>query len=110
MRVEPAGEDRARLVLEHVGHVDDELWATYGPGATGIGWDLALLGLHLHLEGGGAAVDPAEVAAWTASPDGRRMIEGAGRGWADADIAAGTPPETANAAATNATAFYTGGE
>src|SRR5256885_338647 len=37
--------------LEHVAHVGDVKWAEFGPGAVGIGWDLGLLGLALHLAG-----------------------------------------------------------
>src|ERR1700757_1307490 len=28
-----------RLELQHVSHVDDDLWTQFGPGAVGIGWD-----------------------------------------------------------------------
>jgi uncharacterized protein YndB with AHSA1/START domain len=35
-------ENRTRFVLEHIAHVDDERWAQFGPGAVGVGWDLAL--------------------------------------------------------------------
>ena len=44
---EPAGG--TRFELEHIAHVDDERWAEFGPGAVGIGWDLSLMGLGLHL-------------------------------------------------------------
>ena len=33
------------LMLEHVAHVDDTRWSEFGPGAVGVGWDAALLGL-----------------------------------------------------------------
>ena len=45
--------DRTRLEIEHIAHVSDERWAEFGPGAVGIGWDSAILGLSLHLSGGG---------------------------------------------------------
>src|SRR5215467_7143981 len=48
-----------RFELEHIAHVDDERWAQFGPGAVGVGWDLGLLGLAMHLASG-ASVDPAE--------------------------------------------------
>src|SRR5258705_11788935 len=38
----------ARLELEHVAHVGDDRWAQFGPGAVGVGWDLAFLGLGEH--------------------------------------------------------------
>src|SRR3954447_285183 len=28
-----------RFALEHIAHVDDDLWGQYGPGAVGVGWD-----------------------------------------------------------------------
>ncbi|HET6222510.1 MAG TPA: SRPBCC family protein, partial [Dongiaceae bacterium] len=39
-----------RLQLEHVAHVDDERWKQFGPGAVGVGWDLATMGLGRHLQ------------------------------------------------------------
>jgi uncharacterized protein YndB with AHSA1/START domain len=51
------GTDRARLVLEHIAHVDDEIWPQFGPGAVGIGWDSMLLGLAIHLATG-ESIDP----------------------------------------------------
>ena len=40
-------DDGARLTLEHETTEDfpSDFWTTYGPGATGVGWDLAFLGL-----------------------------------------------------------------
>jgi uncharacterized protein YndB with AHSA1/START domain len=50
-RLEPDGDRRTRLTLEHVAHVDDERWLQYGPGAVGVGWDGALMGLGLFVRG-----------------------------------------------------------
>ena len=63
---------RARFSLEHVAHVSDELWAQYGPGAVGVGWDQGLLGLTLHLAGGGLQ-DQEEAEAWQLSRGGPRV-------------------------------------
>lgn len=71
LTTEPAGG--TRFELEHLAHVDDERWAEYGPGAVGIGWDMGILGLALHLSSG-AAMDPQEGAAWAASDEGRRFV------------------------------------
>lgn len=101
---------RARLTLEHVAHVQDEWWAEYGPGATGVGWDLALHGLGRHVASGGAALDPAAVEAWSTSPEGVAFIGGSSAAWCAASIAAGTPAEQARAAAGRTTAFYTGSQ
>ena len=107
VRIAPA--DRGtRFTLTHIAHVDDERWAQFGPAAVGIGWDLGIIGLTLHLESGGAAVDPAEVAAWSASPDGVAFMTRSGEGWRDAHLASGLDPADAVEAAAAATiGFYT---
>ena len=107
VRLISEGEGRTRLELDHVAHVDDARWAEFGPGATGVGWELGLMGLGLHLAGGGA-VDPEEVAAWSASDEGREFMTRSSQGWRDASIAAGTDPDAAEAAAARTTAAYTG--
>jgi len=96
------------LELEHIAHVADELWDQFGPGAVGIGWDLALHGLAKHL-GTGASMSPDEGAAWAASVDGKKFIELSSSGWCDANIAAGAVATSARAAADRSTAFFTGG-
>jgi uncharacterized protein YndB with AHSA1/START domain len=107
VRLEPEGADRTRFTLEHVAHVDDERWLQFGPGAVGVGWDLALMGLGLHLRTG-EANDQAEAFAWMASPEGIEFITRSSRGWADARIAHGTGATEARAAEERTTAFYTG--
>jgi uncharacterized protein YndB with AHSA1/START domain len=109
LRLTADGEDSTRFELEHVAHVDDERWAQFGPGAVGIGWDLGLIGLSLHLASGGEAVDPQEVQAWMGTEDGRRFVGLSSRAWRDASVAAGTDPDEADAAEAGSTAFYTGG-
>jgi uncharacterized protein YndB with AHSA1/START domain len=94
------------LELQHTAHVDDR-WAEFGPGAAGVGWDLAFLGLATHLSTG-AAVDPQEVAAWSASDEGKRFMSLSSQRWGDASVAAGTEPQDAHAAADRTTAAYTG--
>ncbi len=108
VRLKPEGDARTRFELEHIAHVDNERWAEFGPGATGVGWDLGLLGLFLHLESG-AAVDPEEFMAWSASEDGRKFATLSSEQWRDASIAAGTDPAEAKAAADRTTAAYTEG-
>jgi uncharacterized protein YndB with AHSA1/START domain len=107
VRLEPESEERTRFILEHVAHVDDERWLQYGPGAVGVGWDLALKGLGLYLASG-VPNDPQAFAAWTASPEGVRFVTQSSRGWADASIAAATHEAQARAAEERTFAFYTG--
>ncbi|NEE03400.1 SRPBCC family protein [Phytoactinopolyspora halotolerans] len=102
-------DDRTRFELEHVAHVDDDRWAQFGPGAVGVGWDLALTGLSLHLATGEAVNSP-EHMAWTESDDGRRFMTLSSERWRDASIAAGEDAAAAEAAAQRTTAFYTGAE
>jgi uncharacterized protein YndB with AHSA1/START domain len=107
LRLSDDGDGRTRFVLTHIAHVDDERWAEFGPAAVGIGWDLALMGLGLHMASG-AAVDPAEVAAWSASDEGRLFMQRSGEAWRDAHVASGLDPaDAAEAAATRTIAAYT---
>lgn len=99
--------DGAQLELEHVAHVDNDHWKQFGPGAVGIGWELSLIGLALHLESG-VAVDPEAFAAWSASPDGRALMAASGTAWGEAHAASGEDAETARASAARTVAFYTG--
>jgi uncharacterized protein YndB with AHSA1/START domain len=102
----PDGE-RTTLELAHHAHVDPGLWGQFGPGAVGVGWDLALLGLDRHIDSG-APVDPSEAAAFAASPDGAELIRVAAASWAEAAIADGDEPAMARQAAARTLAFYTG--
>lgn len=106
VRLTPEGAGRTRFELEHVAHVIDELWAEYGPGATGIGWDGALVGLARHLAGA-PAVDPQEAQEWMLSPEGKQFATLSGQRWCEADIAFGTDEAAARAAAERSIAFYT---
>jgi hypothetical protein len=96
-----------RLVLEHVAHVDEERWDQYGPGAVGVGWDMALMGLGLHLESG-APVDTQAAMAWLGTAEGKDLVKRSSEDWRRASVADGTDPEAAEAAARRTTAFYTG--
>jgi uncharacterized protein YndB with AHSA1/START domain len=106
-RVRGEADGGTRFELEHVAHVTDERWAEFGPGATGVGWDLGLLSLarHLELEGGEA---PTDNEAWLASDEGRKFMALSSRRWCEASIAGGTHPAEAEAAAARTTAAYTG--
>ncbi len=99
------GPGGARLTLAHTSVVTEH-WERYGAGATGVGWDLILLGLAMHVADP-AAPKPDEV-AFVTSPDGRAFIAGSSAAWAEAAVAAGEEPTTARAAAARTTAFYTG--
>jgi len=94
-----------RLKLTHTAHLSEH-WETYGPGATGIGWELSLLGLELYLT---QPTEPKiDEAAFAASPDGKAIITGSGEAWAQAVIENGEDAEASVAAARRTIAFYTG--
>jgi uncharacterized protein YndB with AHSA1/START domain len=107
VRLAPQGKERTLLTLEHIAHVEGDFWDKFGPGAVGVGWDLGLHGLALHIETR-APVDSTENEAWSMSPEGKTYITASSEGWRKASIAYGTPEADANAAAARTTAFYTG--
>jgi hypothetical protein len=106
LRLSPEPDGGTRFELEHTAHVDDDRWAEFGPGAVGVGWDTALMGLATHLSSG-QAVDPQEAAAWVASDEGRQFTSLSSQWWCDASVAAGTDAVDAQAAADRTTAAYT---
>ena len=107
LRLLREGDGRTRLEVEHIAHVDDERWTQFGPGAVGVGWDLALMGLTGHL-GSAKTVEPGEAEAWSASEEGRQFIRRSSEAWGEASIASGTEPSMAREAAERTTSFYTG--
>lgn len=105
--LKPDGEDRTKFELEHIAHVPDEFWDTYGPGAVGVGWDLAIMGLAEHLATG-LSMDPAEAMAWPTTDNGKEFVRACSDAWGQASISNGTPEPQALAAAENTRQFYTG--
>ena len=93
--------------LEHVAHVPDELWQQFGPGAVGIGWDQALLGLHQHFASSGS-LTPESATAWLATEEGKSFVRLSGQAWCEASISAGDDPDLARAAADRTIALYSG--
>src|SRR5690242_2732923 len=72
VRLTADAETGTRFELEHIAHVDDH-WDEFGPGAVGVGWDGALLGLAGHLASDPEAVDPSQAMVWAGSEEGRRF-------------------------------------
>lgn len=98
--------DATRFTLTHIAQVDDATWDQFGPGAMGIGWDGAVLGLSLHLATG-TANDPAKAVAWSMTEQGIDFNRQSGERWHDADVAAGSDPESARSRADRAITAYT---
>ncbi|MBN1238005.1 MAG: SRPBCC family protein [Gammaproteobacteria bacterium] len=100
-------DGRTLLRLEHIAHVPEEFWDQFGPGAVGVGWDEALLGLDQHLATE-SAVGPESAQAWLASEEGRSFVRRSSDAWRAASIESGTDPAAATAAADRTTSFYLG--
>lgn len=101
--VTPTSLDHALVELTHKATVDPEMMGTYGPGAVGVGWDAALLGLYQYLRGiptGPSHQPPPAVM--------NPFMAASSEAWADAAIANGANPEVARKAAKRTTSFYTG--
>jgi uncharacterized protein YndB with AHSA1/START domain len=101
----PAGT-QARLTLEHTAIVEDH-WKQFGPGAVGIGWDLALMGLARHLASR-AALDRAEAMAWMGSPNGKGFMSESGERWRAAHVASGEEAALAKERSDRTIAFFRG--
>lgn len=96
----------ATLTLEHV-MAEDDHWKKFGPGATGVGWDLGLVGLTLHMETGATQI-PEEGMKWMMSDNGKDYVRASSDAWCRADMASGQDATVAKAAAAQTTAAYTG--
>jgi uncharacterized protein YndB with AHSA1/START domain len=111
VRLTDEGPERTRFELEHAARVADvpaDMWDTFGPGATGVGWDGGLLGLSLHLGAVDGSLAPEEAEAWAVTDEGKAFYRAAADGWGAAHIAAGADREAATRAADATYGFYTG--
>jgi uncharacterized protein YndB with AHSA1/START domain len=103
VRLSSAGDGRTAFELEHAA-VETPQWGEYGPGAVGVGWELALLGLGLHLRGG-SIEDPD---AWDQSPEAKELMTRSSEAWGRANQAAGATEAEVATTVANTTRFYTG--
>lgn len=106
-----ADGDRTRVRMEHlarVADVPDGMWETYGPGATGVGWDGGLLGLSLHLGAVDGSLAPQDAQAWAATDEGHAFYRATADAWGRAHEASGVDRATAQAGADETYRFYTG--
>jgi uncharacterized protein YndB with AHSA1/START domain len=100
--------DRATLTLRHTVS-ENEHWQAYGPAASGIGWDGALLALCFHLDGDHRAA-PKEMAKFNASEEGHRFIRETAESWEQAHLASGADSVSAHQTAARTARFYRGEE
>ncbi|NGO74389.1 SRPBCC family protein [Streptomyces sp. YC504] len=108
VRLTPEGEDRTRFELEHIAIVPAEFWDQFGPGATGVGWDLGLVGLERYLAQGDS-FDRAEAQAWSESAEAGELMTASSEAWRAAHVAYGAPEEVAAKMADATTKFYVPG-
>ena len=107
VRLSPEPGGRARLEIEHIALIDDATWMEFGPGAVGVGWDMALIGMVRHL-GSDEVVDRGRAQAWVASEDGRRFMSASSERWREASVEAGADAADAAEAARRTMLAYTG--
>ncbi|PKV82864.1 SRPBCC family protein [Streptomyces sp. TLI_146] len=106
VRLTPQGGQRTVFELEHVTVMTDPtFWKTFGPGATGVGWDLGLVSLGWYLVQG-EAFDREATQAWSESAEARTYLAASSQAWGRANEAYGTPAETAAVMTTATTDFY----
>lgn len=106
-----ASGDGSIFTLRHLAEVPsepDDFWETYGPGAVGVGWDLGLYGLSLHVADPAVQKAIEDEEAWATSPAGLSFISASSSAWAEASIDYGTDRDAALAAAGRTTKFFTG--
>jgi uncharacterized protein YndB with AHSA1/START domain len=99
----PTVDGGTLLELNHLLPSPPDHWEKFGPGAVGIGWEAALMGLSLHLADPDAARPaPDEL------PPLDDFFRGAGTAWGEAAVAAGADPAWARASAGRCVSAYTG--
>lgn len=94
--------DGTLFELRHTAEVPEEFWSQFGPGATGVGWDLVLLGLALHLTG----AEKPEESTFHLTDDGRAYILGSSQAWGEAHRAAGGTPAEVESTVAAVSSFY----
>lgn len=105
-----AVEAGALLTLEHESPTDEASeahWEKYGPGATGLGWELALLGLEMHFLHPDAVIREAGE-AWAGGPDAKAIMIQWAEAWGQAHILSGAPAEAVRQSVARIVGFYIG--
>ena len=97
-----------RFTLRHTVPADAH-WQTFGPAATGCGWDAALYALALHLEDPSADQLP-RLSRFAASPEGADFTRATADAWFEAHVASGADKKPARKASVRTAAFYLGEE
>jgi uncharacterized protein YndB with AHSA1/START domain len=101
VRLAPAGSGSV-FELEHIGAAET---GEFGPGAVGVGWDLSLLGLGMHLGGDELPAKPED---WLRTPVAVEFMTRSAEAWGVAHEKSGAPADEVAAAMRNTIAAYTG--
>ncbi|MQA03818.1 MAG: polyketide cyclase [Streptosporangiales bacterium] len=105
VRLAEVSSEETAFELEHmVVDADPDFWQQFGPGAVGVGWDLALLGLAAHLQGEDYTQDPAELLQ---TPEAKEFMTASSQAWGAAHEASGVSAEEAKGATDRTIAAYT---
>lgn len=104
--LQPTKSGGAHLTVEHIAPPNPH-WDKFGAGAGGVGWELGLLGLGMHLRSGEAR-DKFDEHAWGVSEEGKSFVKAAGEGWIAAEIAHGEEPAKATTRGQRTIHFYRG--
>ena len=105
-----AHEGGTRLTLEHIMPKDEaseEHWRKFGPGATGVGWDLSFLGLILHFQTG-EQISQEDSNQWFATDAGKSFLRECASAWGNAHVESGEEETIAHGMAENTAKFYCG--
>lgn len=105
-----AGSEGTRLTLDHImlkDEASEEHWQKFGPGATGVGWDLSFVGLMLHVRTG-ETVPQEEAHTWMASDPGKQFIRECATAWGEAHVDSGEDATIAQEMAKKTAKFYCG--
>lgn len=98
----------SRFTLRHT-VPDDAHWKTFGPAATGLGWDAALYALALHLQDPSVDLIP-QLGDFAGSEEGEEFTRATAEAWFEAHAAAGADKKPARKASVRTAAFYLGEE
>jgi uncharacterized protein YndB with AHSA1/START domain len=114
VQLSPVPSGGTLLRVEHIlsGRFFDRLhWSWFGAGATGLGWELWLLGLEQYLEAGSnyalpPGLSPVELQRWRAAAVGKEYLKRASDDWGRAEIDRGEKPAKARKRAARTFKFY----
>jgi uncharacterized protein YndB with AHSA1/START domain len=102
----PTKDGGTHLTLEHICPPNPH-WDKFGPGAVGVGWELGLLGLGMHIRSQ-AVRDTFDEHAFGVSEEGKGFVTKTGEGWIAADIKGGEGATEATKRGQRTIHFYRG--